>query len=176
MANRNLILLILTGIGSGLICAVAGSFLSQWEWLVDLWPGLIFGTALWVSARLLDIPGEKDVLHLIWVIGVSGVAWRLAVDVGFWAGDWNHYETAGALGGFTIALGLYWIWRRNGFWVWIPILTLAGALGGVLFLLIEKTTHFSDNDDLWSILLFTVWQTIFLLGIGLAHRATQNQI
>ena len=69
-----------------------------------------------------------------------------------------------------MALGLLLGWRiRSGALKFVVIVTAAGTLGGLVFHFLD--TWFIGNmeaDELWILILFAEWQSIFMAGIAIA--------
>ncbi|MCW8950456.1 MAG: hypothetical protein OQL17_10755, partial [Sedimenticola sp.] len=71
------------------------------------------------------------------------------------------------------ALGLLYAWRiRSGVLLFVLVTAFAGALGGFVFHMVELVTGISSvkSDNVWTIVLFTVWQTLLFVGISIALR------
>ncbi len=74
-----------------------------------------------------------------------------------------------------IPLGLLVIWRAGAsIWIFVAVLTAGGALAGLIF-------HFLDawfignlhDDDLWMLILFAEWQSIFMASGAVALEAVK---
>jgi hypothetical protein len=162
--------ILIMGILSAGVCGVGHLLLQDLEWLLNIFPGLIFGLALWLVGRLIglsrrDLPTELPLIML-----ASVAAWRLAVRFGYFEGAWHHFEVAGALGASVLAFALFFIWRIQRFLPWMGLLVLAGALGGALFIAVDL--FINQNELLWVFLLFLIWQPLFLLFLPMARKAS----
>jgi len=83
------------------------------------------------------------------------------------------FAVCGAVGSACVAIGLLYAWRiRLGMLSFVSITIIAGTLGGFLFHLLEGVTGLSSSDsgNSWTLMLFTVWQTVLFIGIAVALR------
>jgi hypothetical protein len=173
-AKMQYLLFATLGLISGTVCVLAGLVLPEYPWLMDHYPGIILGIFLWLAGHYvarLPAAGKWPGMLVPIVAGVLG--WRLSIEVGYELGGAVRYVSAGALGAFTIALGLLAAWRiRAGLVPFVVIVTAAGALGGAVFQGLESMLAISDHDRLWAWLLFGEWQTLLLAGVAVAlHRS-----
>jgi hypothetical protein len=78
------------------------------------------------------------------------------------------------MGALAVALGWVIAWKiRSGILKLVVIVTLAGALGGGIFELVDAV--FDDSEEIWVLILFCEWQTILFAGIAFAHQRKQNK-
>ncbi len=166
----------LVGLVSGGLCSLADRILPNIGWLLDAYPGVVLGLFLFFSGRYLaNRHSRKPLSALVVVVSAGIVGWRLAVRVGAESsiGDLFNYAACGSVGAFCVALGLLYTWRiRSGIAPFVIITTLFGALGGFVFRLVEWLGGMSSasNDIWWTLLLFTVWQTLFFAGVAVALK------
>ncbi len=167
---------VLIGLVSGVICSFGDLVLPDIDWLVDVYPGVVLGFFLFFSGKYLaNRQSSNSLPALVVIISASIVGWRLAVKVGVESGinELFLFAVCGVVGAVCVAIGLLYAWRiRSGILLFIIIITLAGALGGFVFHLIELVTGISSagSDLWWPFLLFVVWQTLLFAGISMALR------
>ena len=135
---------------------------------LNLYPGMVLGLALLAVGQVLgEIPRSRLWVAALLLPTFCMLGWRLAVDVGFQYGAPLPYVAAGAMGAFSVAIGLLLAWRiQNKAVLLVSIVSAAGALGGLVFQLIEK--FIDGSGDYWGLILFVEWQTLLMLGIALA--------
>jgi hypothetical protein len=141
------------------------------QWIVDYYPGAVLGIFLYVAgAYVAGMKAAPRILALIIPIGASILGWRLAVQVGYDLGGPVAFVNAGTLGALVLALGLLLGWHiRAGTWKFVLIVTAGGALGGLAFHFLDLWFIGSmENDDIWILILFAEWQSIFMAGLALA--------
>lgn len=163
-------LFFILGLISGAACWALHFVLPQKQWIIDYYPAVVLAFFVYVAGDLAGISYPRRPRVLMILLAASIAAWRLAIEVGYDLGGPAPFVNAGALGALILALGLLPAWkvgaRRLRF---VMIVSAGGALGGLVF-------HFLDTwfigrleaDDLWVLLLFTVWQSIFMAGVAVA--------
>ncbi|MCW8976341.1 MAG: hypothetical protein OQL10_11535 [Sedimenticola sp.] len=167
---------ILLGLASGLICGFGGPLLPDIKWLENAYPGVVLGLFLFFAGRYVANRNAPKMLSaLLVIVSASIIGWRLAVKVGVDSGfdDLYLFAVCGAVGAGCVALGLLYAWRiRSGVLLFVLVTTFAGALGGFVFHMVELVTGISSvkSDNVWTIVLFTVWQTLLFVGISIALR------
>ncbi len=165
---------VMMGCVSGVICSFGDLVLPDIDWLNDVYPGVVLGFFLFFSGKYLaNRRSSKPLSELVVIISASIVGWRLAVMVGVESGvhDLFLFAVCGVVGALCVALGLLYTWHiGSGIIPFIIIITLAGALGGFTFHMIELVTGISSvgSDRWWLLLLFLVWQTLLFAGISMA--------
>jgi len=171
----------LVGIVSGGICSLAEMILPDIEWLLDAYPGGVLGLFLFFSGRYLaNCSTSKPWSSLVVLLSASIVGWRLAVKVGVESAISEPfiYAVCGIVGAACVALGLLYVWRiRSGILPFIVITTLSGALGGFVFRMVEWLSGMShaSSDFWWTLVLFTVWQSIFFAGVAVALKYASSR-
>jgi hypothetical protein len=171
MKNRSLPLFLLAGLLSSVLCTLGPHLLPEGTFLLDMYPGVVLGTALYLTGYCCGLnAGRWRAAQLLVIVVATVAGWRLSINVGYEYGQPFPYIAAGALGALTTALGLLWPWTiRRGALGFVLLATASGALGGFVFQEIEKVfTHMTE--DVWALVLFFEWQTIFMLGTWLACR------
>ncbi|MCG6872094.1 MAG: hypothetical protein LJE84_07365 [Gammaproteobacteria bacterium] len=167
--NRELWILTASGLASGSVCWLGG-FLPLGDRLQDLYPGIVLGLALVLSGRRRGADRAPAAWSWLWLPVFATAGWRFAVEVAYAHGDPLPFAAAGAAGALITALGLAMRWNTTaGALRLVVALTVAGALAGQLFALVEAPLN-TWNDQAWALVLFTEWQAIFFLTIGLAER------
>ncbi|TVO72492.1 hypothetical protein [Sedimenticola selenatireducens] len=167
---------ILLGLVSGLICGFGGPLLPDIEWLTNIYPGVVLGLFLFFAGwYVANRNAQKMLPALLVIVSASIIGWRLALKVGGDSGldDLYLFAVCGAVGAGSVALGLLYAWRiRSGVLLFVLVTMFAGALGGFVFHMIELLTDISSvrSGDVWTIVLFTVWQTLLFVGLSTALR------
>jgi len=153
---------LVAGIASGLLCLLIFGTDNVWQEYVG--PPLIFGIVILLSRRYIDrsFPRNTCIGPLMLLIFCI-FGWILAYRFGA-----EYYDetdlwliASGVIGGTGVAVGFAATWRLRKIWVVSAMIVLAGGLGGAVEMLLDIT-----GKDFWS--LFVVWQSIVLLGIGVA--------
>lgn len=162
------------GVISGAITWTGGYILPDIGWFINIYPGLVMGLALYlVQSKGKFNFNVKTFLPLLILITASVVGWRLAVEVGYEYGSPLRFTAAGALGGFSVAVGLIWVWSlrsSKAIVLLFTILTTAGAFGGWFFRTMHSGSPVGLGDGLWTFLLFVEWQVILFAAIWLARQ------
>ena len=167
------------GVISGAITWAGGYILPNVSWFINIYPGLVLGLAIY----LVNSNGKfnfnvKTFLPLLTLMAASVVGWRLAVDVGYVYGSPMRFTAAGALGGFSVAIGLIWVWfmrSSKAIFLLIVILTVAGAFGGWFFKTVHGGSPVQLGDGLWTFLLFVEWQVILFAAIWSARQIVKTE-
>lgn len=147
----------------------------DYQVIIDYYPAVFLGIILYMSGYYLVYPdNKKHLLKLIVMILFASLGWRLSINYGFMWGGPVPYVNAGAVGAFMVALGWLIAWQiRLDALKLLVIITIAGAVGGLVFQVIDTMTDM--NEILWIFVLFTEWQGILFLGIALAHLLTNRK-
>lgn len=171
-------LFFLLGLFSGATCWALHFVLPETQWIADYYPAVVLGSFLYFAGAYgAGINPEQRISVLFVLIAASILGWRLAIQVGYDLGGPMPFVNAGGLGGFIMALGLLLGWRiRSGALKFAAIVTASGALGGMVF-------HFLDTwfighmeaDDLWILILFAEWQSIFMAGVAIALNYRRSE-
>ncbi len=157
------------GVVSGLLCWLGGLLAPQNSILIKIFPGLIFGAALYaVGHHAALAPPRRHGLTFAILVVVSIAAWRIAVDVGYMHGQPWPMLAAGALGALVLALGLVWAWGwRRGMVLSICAIVGTGALvaqavqwGWDAYPAMDEAVEVS--------VLFVGWQALVMLAIALS--------
>lgn len=167
---------LLAGLLSAVLCWAGGSLLGDESLLNKPFPGIVLGLALFGLGEYLRVtPTPGGVWTGLILIVFSVIGWRLSINVGYEYGQPIPYVAAGAVGGFTVALGTLLAWRISQSRVrHVLLITAAGAFGGLVFQVLEA--NFKMADDIWVLVLFLEWQSILMLGIGLALSVIRQRI
>jgi hypothetical protein len=110
-------------------------------------------------------------LLLVWYI--RSYAWKIAAIIIMLlalAGLALFPDLKQTIGLVLIPLGLWVIWRAGAnLWIFVAMLTAGGALAGLVFHFLDARVigHLHD-DDLWMLILFAQWQSIFMAGGAVA--------
>jgi hypothetical protein len=123
-------------------------------------PAIILGIMIFLAGRYISgITSRNTWLNPLILILACGIGWFLALQFGaeYWRKD-GSWIGSGIIGGFFVGIGLVIAWRLKRIWMVIMLTTLAGGLGGLVVVLVDK----------FSPLFFITWQGILLLGIGIA--------
>ena len=159
------------GLVSGLACWALHFVLPDRQWVVDYYPAIILGFFLHAAgAHVARMNYRRRIPALLVLVAASVLGWRLAIQVGYDLGGPVPFVNAGALGALVLALGGLLAWRiRTQAVRFTLIVTAAGALGGLVFHFLDAwfIGHLQD-DDVWVLILFTVWQSIFMAGVAFA--------
>ena len=175
MKNTSLLFFVFCGLLSGVLCWLGGRILPEDSPLLKIYPGLVLGTVVFFAGVRYGLGrGRWRAARFLVVVAGTVAGWRLSVDVGYQYGEPVPYIAAGALGALTTALGLLWPWsirfRIAGF---VLLITVSGAFGGMVFKTIGDLFP-NMHEDLWVLVLFAEWQTIFMLGTWLAARRSND--
>lgn len=163
-------LFFILGLISGAACWALHFVLPQKQWIIDYYPAIVLGFFLYIGGDLAGIKYSRRLLVLVTLLAAAIIGWRLAIEVGYDLGGPAPFVNAGALGGLILALGLLLGWRiRARSLQFVAIASAAGALGGLAFHVLD--TWFighMEADDLWVLILFAEWQSIFMAGVAVA--------
>jgi hypothetical protein len=157
------------GLVSGFINWSGLFFLPEIPVIQQYYPSVILGIFLFLAGRYVaHLKSFNQILSLIILIVFSSIGWRASIEYGHALGGPVPFVNAGIVGALAVAIGWILAWQiRTGIIKLIIIVTLAGALGGGLFQLIDAVL--SDAENLWALILFCEWQTILFAAIALAH-------
>ena len=157
------------GLVSGFINWSGLFFLPDIPVIQQYYPSVILGIFLFLAGRYVaHLKSFNQILSLIILIVFSSIGWRASIEYGHALGGPVPFVNAGIVGAFAVALGWLLAWNiRTGIIKMIVIVTLAGAVGGGVFQLID--TVLSDSENLWALILFCEWQTILFAAIAFAH-------
>ena len=78
---------------------------------------------------------------------------------------------SGGIGGICVAIGVAIAWRLNSVGSVVTITTVAGLLGGLAFnigTVVDTAFDHLHVGEWWWLTAPIIWQTILLLGIGIA--------
>jgi hypothetical protein len=170
MLNSTLPLFFILGLISGAACWALHFVLPDRRWVIDYYPGVVLGFFLYVAGDLARIKSARGFSALLILLAAGILGWRLAIEVGYDWGGPAPFVNAGALGALVLALGVLLAWRiRVRSLRFAAIVTAAGALGGLAFHFVDAwfIGHMQD-DDLWVLILFAEWQSIFMAGVAIA--------
>jgi hypothetical protein len=170
MLRSTLPLFFIMGLISGAACWALHFVLPDQRWIIDYYPGVVLGFFLYIAGDLAGIKCARGIPALLTLLAAGILGWRLAIEVGYDSGGPAPFVNAGALGGLVPALGALLAWRvRVRSLRFAAIATAAGALGGLVFHFLDAwfIGHMQD-DDLWVLILFAEWQSIFMAGVALA--------
>ena len=161
--------LALVGLVSGSLCAVSGNITEHIPYADSLVPGLIFGLAVFLGLKQIShqyrYPPAISVLALV---AVSALGWSLALHLGY---EYGGFVGAGALGALPLAIAIPLLLKRaTNQAMFVLIVTLAGALGGFIFIGLDQVLD--EANWLWTVSLFVEWQIVVLLGVGFALEKT----
>lgn len=175
MKNASSLFFVFCGLLSGVLCWLGGRILPDDSLLLKIYPGLVLGTVVSFAGVRYGLGlGRWRAARFLVVVAGTVAGWRLAVDVGFQYGEPVPFIAAGALGALTTALGLLWPWsirfRLAGF---VLLITASGAFGGMVFKTIVDLFP-KMPEDVWILVLFSEWQAIFMLGIWLAAKRSND--
>jgi hypothetical protein len=166
-----------SGVLSGVICWAGGYVLPENSWIVNIYPGLALGLALYLFGNKGSFNfRQQAILSVLILMAASVIGWRLAVDVGYQYGSPMRFTAAGALGALSVAAGLVWVWgirATSAAGLFILIVTAAGALGGWVFRALHGESPVRLGDDFWTFLLFVEWQVILFIGAWLARQTVK---
>ncbi len=167
VGNRHILMVIIsalvTGILSGIICALGEFILPDFQLLIDIYPGVIFGSTMFLVGKFILHKSSRNNLVTLFLFIVFTVAgWRLSINFGYNLGGPVPYATAGAVGAFFIFFSWLLAWGVRNYWPrYLLAVVLAGTIGGLLFQYIDYL--FDLDEQIWGLVLFTTWQTIVLL-------------
>ena len=154
---KHLGMYLLAGIVSGLLCGLITHFVGFGNFPYYAGPGLVLGIMIFLAGRFISgITPRNPWLNPLVLILACGAGWFLAFLHGVSDGFYIWPVESGVIGGFFVGIGLVIAWRLKRIWMVIVLTTLAGGLGGLVFALVGFQ------------LLFSSWQGILLLGIGIA--------
>lgn len=169
--QRTLPLFFILGLISGTACWALHFVLPDKQWVVNYYPAVVLGVFLYLAGAYIARvnPGNRIAVLLVLIIA-SILGWRLAVEVGRDLGGPLPFLNAGTLGGFIMALGLLLGWRiRSGGLKFVMIVTAAGALGGLVFHFLDRWfIGHMETGEMWILILFAEWQSIFMAGAAVA--------
>lgn len=158
------------GVVSGLLCWLGGLLAPQNSLLIKIFPGLIFGAALYAVGRHAALaPPRRHGVTLAILLAVGVAAWRAAVDVGYMHGQPWPMLAAGGLGALVLALGLLWAWG------WRPGMALSicaiVATGAVVAQAVQWWWDaYPVMDEVVEVsVLFVGWQALVMLAIALGR-------
>lgn len=171
-------LFFMLGLVSGVACWALHFVLPQKQWIVDYYPAVVLGFFLYAAgAHVARMNYRRRIPALLILIVASVLGWRLAIEVGYDLGGPVPFVNAGVLGALVPALGALLAWRvRSRAAAFALIVTAAGALGGLAFHFLDAwfIGHLQD-DDLWMLILFTEWQSIFMAGVAIALNYSRRE-
>jgi hypothetical protein len=159
-----------TGFVSGFISGLGQYFLPEHQLIVQTYPALILGIFLFLCGYyVFRISISNPLLSCINLIFFSIIGWRASIDIGYELGGPVPFLTAGMLGAFFVALGWLLSWNiRSDVIKFILIISLSGAIGGLVFQLTDKL--FDLNEEIWTFTLLIEWQIILFTGIVFAYK------
>jgi len=168
---RQLGMYLLVGVASGILCILQGNLIGH-----RLLPGFVLGVMILLAGRYISRIGSRHLLlsPLILIL-FCGTGWYLASQHGANAYASGGYVSllweveSGVIGGLFVGTGLAIAWKLKSIWVVILLVTVAGGLGGVLFVL-QGTPL--DEEQRW---MFVYWQGLVLLSIGVAVQINSNK-
>lgn len=171
-------LYISAGVLSGALCWAGGYILPDRGWFLKIYPGLILGIVLFLAGNNGKFKfKQKDILGVLTLIAASVIGWRLAIDVGYEHGSPWRFASAGAIGAFSVAVGLVWVWgirSSNAIGLFLILITAGGAFAGWFFRTLHDQTPTRLGDDLWTFLLFVEWQVMLMLTIWLSLQIVKT--
>jgi hypothetical protein len=164
------------GVVSGIVCWLGQYFLPESFFVTKVYPGIVLGVFIYIACRFIAAcQSDNHIRSFVFLIVASAAGWRLAVDIGYSLGGPVPFAIAGAMGAAALSLGVIMAWRvhYSKAAVFVAIVTMAGALGGLLFNLIDRFSGMYDRDTWWVLTLFCEWQAVLMIGIALAlhHHA-----
>jgi len=169
-ARTRIAIFAIAGAASGIISGLGQYFLPDIQLVQQHYPALILGITLFLCGYYLaGIQSRKPLLSLLALIIFSILGWNISIDLGYALGGPAPFVTAGAFGAFVVAWGWLLAWcvpTRD--WRFILIVTCAGAVGGLVFLIADQI--WSMEEPVWELVLFTEWQGLLLAGIAIAHQ------
>jgi hypothetical protein len=163
------------GLIAGLINWSGMFFLPDVPVVQSYYPSVVLGIFLFLAGNYVaKLKTFNQILSLVILIVFSSIGWRASIEYGHALGGPVPFVNAGIVGAFAVAIGWILAWQiRAGSIRLIVIVTLAGALGGGIFQLID--TLLSDSENLWVLILFCEWQAIVFASIALAHQHKQKK-
>ena len=158
------------GLVSGLTNWSGMFFLPDIPVIQHYYPSVVLGIYLYIAGRYVaNLKAFNHFLSLIILIIASSIGWRASIEFGHAMGGPFPFVNAGATGALAVAFGWVIAWNlRYGILKLILIVTLAGALGGGIFEVVD--TVFNDSEKIWVLILFCEWQTILFAGIAFSHQ------
>ncbi|GJM11083.1 MAG: hypothetical protein DHS20C11_33590 [Lysobacteraceae bacterium] len=178
MAAGRAIRFFAVGLLSAVVCWGGLSLLEESYWLSDLWPGLVYGSAITVllqkqkQARFRWFP-----VALLLAIVVITTGWRLAIHTAIAVDGALSMVAAGAVGGISVAIAAILLQRnRHNAWRSVPILLLAGAIAAAIFDLTNHWTGRVDSDPLWALQLFATWQPLVLAVLAVVSQPQRSRL
>ena len=175
MTSRNYLALkfLVAGVVSGLLCWLGGLLAPQNSLLIKIFPGLIFGAALYAVGRHAGLaPPRHHGVTLAILLAVGMAAWRAAVDVGYMHGQPWPMLAAGGLGALVLSVGLVWAWGwRRG--MALSICAIVGT-GAVVAQAVQWWWDaYPAMDEVVEVsVLFVGWQALVMLAIALSTPST----
>ncbi len=168
-SNRSLPIFLLAGLFSGILCSSGGYWLPEDSFFADSYPGIVLGLALFGLGSFIGVQArDRRILSAVVLVVSSIIGWHLSIDLGFDKGDPLPFTAAGAIGAFSVSLGLLLAWPVIKLrYLFVTVVTLGGAIGGLIFRFTNKLVD-DSAENLWVFLLFVEWQIIFLVGIWVA--------
>ena len=152
-------------LGMYLMAGIVSGGLCRWIWSDGLDSltvrfyllAITLAIAILVAGRYIsNIQFRRQWLSPAILIVACGVGWHFAYEYGH---EFHTYGLSpigsGAIGGICVSIGLALAWKLSRPTFAITVITMAGALGGLVFIFIDEV-------------LFILWQPILLLGIGIA--------
>ena len=159
----------LAGIASGLLCHLIYDSDNVWQEYVG--PPLVLGIVILLSGRYIGniTPRNTWISSLVLVLACT-IGWILAYRFGAeYSDETGWLIVSGVIGGTGVAVGFIAAWRVRKIWVVSAMIVLAGGLGGTVAVLLDTA-----GIEFWS--LFVVWQSIVLLGIGVAIQIDKRPL
>lgn len=156
------------GVVSGLLCWLGGLLAPQNSILIKIFPGFIFGAALYAVGRHAGLaPPRRHGRTCAILVAVGIAAWRASVDIGYMHGQPWPMLAAGGLGGLVLSLGLVWAWRwRGGMALSMCAIVGTGAL--VAQAVQWWWDAYPAMDEVIEVsVLFVGWQALVMLAIAL---------
>jgi len=154
------------GIASGFLCHFSGIIDIDLDFFsTNFTPAIILGIMIFLAGRYIGgITPRNPWLSPLILTLACGIGWFLALQSGatYWAEDWS-WVASGIIGGFFVGIGLVIAWKLKRAWTALILTTLAGGLGGLVYMLFHVALNFTDIEEL---LLLVEWQGILLIGVG----------
>jgi len=157
------------GIASGFLCLLVFDSGNVWQFYA---PPLVLGIMILLSGRYIgNITSRNFWISPLALVLSCTIGWILAFQFGA-----EYYDetdlwliASGVIGGAGVAVGCIAAWRLQKIWVVSAIIVAAGGLGGAVEMLLDIA-----GKEFWS--LFIVWQSIVLLGIGVAIQIDKRPL
>jgi len=164
---KHLGMYLVAGVLSGLLCDLIYTNHDLWKYVG---PSLVLGLMIALAGRYISkITPRNPLLSPLILILACGIGWFLAFEFGVKAvvNNWSYMLLgSGIIGGTGVAVGLVVVWKLQKAWVVSTVIAFAGGLGGLVL-------RFLD-DEKFS--MFPVWQSIVLLGIGVAIQIDKRPL